>query len=68
MKEIICPISNKPFNCIECLLIVDGEKCPYMLRDEQTDRELKFLRKLIEKEMRDVLVKQTIQNKNLTPK
>jgi len=52
-KQIKCPITNKAFNCLKCQAIVDGEKCPYMLRDEQTERELKFLRKLIEREFNE---------------
>jgi len=50
MKKAICPITKKVFDCLKCRIIVDGEKCPYMLRDEQTDRELKFLRKIVEGE------------------
>uniref|UniRef100_A0A6M3JTQ0 Uncharacterized protein n=1 Tax=viral metagenome TaxID=1070528 RepID=A0A6M3JTQ0_9ZZZZ len=53
MKKAICPITKKPFDCLECFAIVDGEKCPYMLRDEQTERELNFLRKVIEREMNE---------------
>ncbi len=51
MKKAICPITKKPFDCLKCRAIVGNEKCPYMLRDEQTDRELKFLRKVIEREI-----------------
>lgn len=50
MKKAICPITKKVFDCQLCKVIVDGEKCPYMLRDEQTERELKFLRKVVEGE------------------
>ncbi len=50
MRKAICPITKKIFDCLECKEIVDGEKCPYMLRDEQTERELAFLRKVIERE------------------
>jgi len=51
MKKAICPVTNKSFDCLKCQAIVDGDKCPYMLRDEQTERELKFLRKVIEREL-----------------
>uniref|UniRef100_A0A6M3LS85 Uncharacterized protein n=1 Tax=viral metagenome TaxID=1070528 RepID=A0A6M3LS85_9ZZZZ len=53
MRKAICPITNKPFDCLRCEEIVDDEKCPYMLRDEQTERELKFLRKVIEREINE---------------
>ena len=51
MGKIICPITKKEFDCLKCSVIVEGEKCPYMLRDEQTEREMQFLRKIIEREM-----------------
>ena len=50
---MVCPIINKPFDCLKCQEIADGEKCPYMLRDEQTELELRFLRKVIEREMNE---------------
>ena len=50
MGKAICPITKRVFDCQKCKAIVDGEKCPYMLRDEQTERELAFLRKVIERE------------------
>ena len=51
MTNTLCPITKKLFDCLACTAIVDGEKCPYMLRDEQTEHELEFLRRLIEREM-----------------
>ena len=53
MKRGICPITKKVFDCQNCTAIADGEKCPYMLRDEQTERELKFLRRVVEREMNE---------------
>ncbi len=53
MKKTICPITNKIFDCQECKAIAEDEQCPYMLRDEQTERELKFLRKIVEKELNE---------------
>ncbi len=53
MRKDICPITKKIFDCQKCKAIIDGEKCPYMFRDEQTERELKFLRKVVEKEMNE---------------
>ena len=52
MKRIICPVTKKVFDCKVCLAIADNEKCPYMLRDEQTEKELKFLRKIVERELK----------------
>ncbi len=53
MKKALCPITKKVFDCLKCKAIIDGEKCPFMLRDEQTERELRFLRKIVENEMRE---------------
>ncbi len=50
MGKAICPITKRVFDCLKCKEIADGEKCPYMLRDEQTEHELAFLRKVIERE------------------
>ena len=53
MGKVICPITKKVFDCLKCREIIDDESCPYMLRDEQTERELAFLRKVIEREMNE---------------
>jgi len=50
MRKAVCPISKKPFNCSDCTLIVDGEKCPYMTLDKQNEKILRFIRKVVEKE------------------
>lgn len=54
MKKTKCPITKKVFDCRQCLVITDEEKCPYMLRDEQTECELKFLRKIVEEEFKSI--------------
>lgn len=50
MTRTICPITEKPFDCLECLAIKDDEKCPYMVFDKAVEFTLKFLAKRKEKE------------------
>jgi RNA polymerase subunit RPABC4/transcription elongation factor Spt4 len=53
MKRALCPITKKVFDCQKCTAIVDGEKCPFMVRDEIAEKEFEFVRRVIEKEMNE---------------
>jgi len=58
MRRGICSITNKVFDCLNCTAIEDGEECPYMVHDEATEYNLRFSRKLAEKEMREKIEKE----------
>ncbi len=51
MKKAICPITKKVFDCQSCKAMVDGKKCPYMTRDDIAERDFRFVRKVLEREM-----------------
>ena len=51
MKKAICPITRRVFDCQTCTAIVDNQKCPYMVRDDIAERDFKFVRKIVEREM-----------------
>ena len=53
MRKALCPITKKVFDCLSCKAIVDGEKCPYMVRDDLAEKDFKFVRKIVEKEMNE---------------
>jgi len=55
MKRAICPITKQVFTCQTCTAIVDGEKCPYMTRDDIAEKDFRFVRRQIEKEMEEKL-------------
>ena len=53
MKKAMCPITKKAFDCQTCTAIVDGKKCPYMTRDDIAERDFKFVRRIVEREMNE---------------
>ncbi len=53
MKKAICPITKQVFDCQSCKAMVDGKKCPYMTRDDIAERDFRFVRKVLEREMKN---------------
>ncbi len=51
MKKAICPVTKRVFDCQTCKAIVDNQKCPYMTRDDIAERDFKFVRKILEREL-----------------
>ena len=52
MKITICPITKKPLKCKTCKAIEGSQKCPSMVFDEANDYAVKFIRKLVEREVK----------------
>ncbi len=60
MKRASCPITKRVFDCRSCTAVIDGEKCPYMARDEIAEADFEFVRKVIEREMNEKSYKSSI--------
>ena len=52
MKKAICPITKDALDCKECKAI-KNEKCPYFEFDKCIENALKFIRELVEREIKD---------------
>ncbi len=49
-KKLICPITNKVFDCQKCKEPDKNDRCPYHEWDETIEHTIQFIRKLVERQ------------------